>query len=201
MNFEKLIQIIPKQGGVFFEAGGNDGIFQSYTYPLERDRGWTGVLVEPSPQAYAKCTVNRPKSRVFNCALTDSGVAQITGDFDGNPMSSVHGQRLQRAAQVTVRAASLTQIFDAALKDMPVDLMSIDVENYELNVLRSLDYSIYRPRHILAEVYTPSFYEVVNYLLSQDYCLLCNLTNFNQRDNPHWDGSHNDYLFVDRQAG
>ena len=78
--------------------------------------------------------------------------------------------------------------------------MSIDVENYELNVLRSLDYAIYRPRHILAEVYTPSFYEVVNYLLSQDYSLLCNLTNFNTRDNPHWDGSHNDYLFVDRRA-
>lgn len=115
------------------------------------------MLVEPPPQAYAQCTVNRPNSSVFNCALTDSGVAQITADLDGNPMASVHGQRLQRAAQVTVRAASLTQIFDAALKEKPVDPMSIDVENYELNVLRSLDYSIYRPRHILAEVYTPSF--------------------------------------------
>ena len=37
MNFEKLIQIIPKRCGVFFEAGANDGIFQSYTYLLERN--------------------------------------------------------------------------------------------------------------------------------------------------------------------
>ena len=200
MNYEKLIQIIPKQGGVFFEAGANDGIFQSYTYQLERDRGWTGVLVEPSPLAYARCKVNRPKSRVLNCAITDSGATQITGDFDGNPMSSVNGLRLQRAAQVTVRATSLTQIFNASLKDDTVDLMSIDVENYELNVLRSLDYSIFRPRFILAEVYTPSFYEVVNFLLAQDYSLLSNLTNFNSQDNPHWDGTHNDYLFADRRA-
>jgi FkbM family methyltransferase len=158
------------------------------------------VLVEPSPQAYTKCALNRPKSRVFNCALTDTGVAHISGDFDGNPMSSVNGQRLQRHAEVTVRASSLTQMFDVAFKDKHLDLMSIDVENYELAVLRSLDYTKYRPHYILAEVYTPSFYEVVSYLLSQDYSLLCNITNFNSGDNPQWDGSHNDYLFIDRRA-
>jgi hypothetical protein len=115
-------------------------------------------------------------------------------------MSSVHGQRLQRSAQITVRAASLTQVFSATFKDTPVDLMSIDVENYELNVLRSLDYSMFRPRYILAEVYTPSFYETINFLLAQGYGLHHNLTNFNKVNNPHWDGSHNDYLFADQNS-
>ena len=201
MNFEKLIQIIPKQGGVFFEAGANDGIFQSYTYRLEKELGWTGVLVEPSMRAFTACKANRPNSTVLNCALTDQDVDMLVGDFDGNPMASVNGTRLSRSAAVTVRAMSLTKVFAKHFANKTVDLMSIDVENYELNVLRSLDYARFRPRFILAEVYTPSFYEVVTFLLSQRYAMICNVTDFNLRNNPHWDGTHNDYLFCDLKAG
>ena len=32
---------------------------------------------------------------------------------------------------------------------------------------------------------------------SKKYCLHSNFTNYNNVDNPQWDGSHNDYLFVD----
>ena len=201
MNYDKLLSHLKKDGGVFLEAGANDGIFQSYTYRLETERKWTGVLVEPSLNAFTTCISNRPHSLVLNCALTDAPVEQITGDFDGNPMSSVAGLRLKRNPQVSVKAMSLTQVFTKHLLGTTVDLMSIDVENYELNVLRSLDYSKFRPCFILAEVYTPSFYEVVSFLLSNGYGLVSNITNFNKKANPHWDGSHNDFLFADLRLG
>ncbi|PTY02878.1 hypothetical protein DB347_23335 [Opitutaceae bacterium EW11] len=197
MNYEKLIRIVPKMGGVFFEAGANDGVFQSYTCRLERERNWTGVLVEPSLTAYNACKVNRPRSKVLNCALTDEPVETITGDFDGSPMASISGTRLNRPAAVTVKATSLTKVFAEHFKGVTVDLMSIDVENYELNVLRSLDYARFRPQFILAEIYTASFYDVVNFLLGNNYVLINNITNFNKRDNPQWDGTHNDFLFRD----
>jgi FkbM family methyltransferase len=197
MNFDKLLTYVRKENGVFFEAGANDGVFQSYTCPLEKKFGWTGVLVEPSQRAFAACKENRPNSRVLNCALTDEDVEFITGDFDGNPMSSVNGVRLQRDAGVAVRAMSLTKVFDAHLRDRVVDLMSIDVENYELNVLRSLDYRRFRPRFILVEIYKASFYDVVLLLVSKGYALVSNITDFNLSNNPHWDGTHNDYLFQD----
>jgi FkbM family methyltransferase len=198
MSYEKLVRYLDnKTGGVFFEAGANDGIFQSYTYRLEKELDWTGVLVEPSLGAFDACKVNRPRSKVLNCALTDEDVETITGDFDGHPMSSVAGKRLSRAATVTVKAASLTDIFAEHLQGANVDLMSIDVENYELNVLRSLDYGRFRPRFILVEIYTASFYDVVNLLLSNDFLLIANITGFNKTDNPAWDGTHNDFLFRD----
>lgn len=197
MNFDKLLKFVAKQNGVFFEAGANDGQFQSYTYRLEKEYGWTGVLVEPSARAFAACKANRPQSQTLNCALTDEDVEFITGDFDGNPMASVNGTRLQRSAAVAVRAMSLTQVFNAHLQDKVVDLMSIDVENYELNVLRSLDYSVFRPRFILVEIYKGSFYDVVLLLLAKGYSLVSNITDFNLTNNPAWDGTHNDYLFQD----
>jgi len=198
MNYERLLKYINKNNGVFFEAGANDGVFHSYTYRLEKERNWTGVLVEPSLPAFNACKINRPQSTVLNYAITDEKVDVLTGDFDGSPMSSVGGKRLNRTAAVSVKAVSLSYIFANHFRETgPVDLMSIDVENYELNVLRSLNYSIYRPRFILVEIYTASFYEVVGFLLSNSYGLIGNITNFNVREYPQWDGTHNDFLFVD----
>ncbi len=198
MNYEKLVRYLNnKTNGVFFEAGANDGVFQSYTCRLEKELNWSGVLVEPSLIAFNACKANRPQSKVLNCALTDQNVETITGDFDGNPMCSIAGTRLNRAASVTVKATSLTKVFAEHFQSATVDLISIDVENYELNVLRSLDFSRFRPRFILVEIYTASFYDVVNFLLANNYLLISNITNFNKKDNPHWDGTHNDFLFRD----
>jgi len=198
MNYEKLVRYLNnKTNGVFFEAGANDGVFQSYTCRLEKELNWSGVLVEPSLIAYQACITNRPRSKVLNYALTDQNVETITGDFDGNPMSSIAGKRLNRSAKVTVKATSLTKVFAEHFQNVTVDLISIDVENYELNVLRSLDFGRFRPRFILVEIYTASFYDVVNHLLSNNYLLISNITDFNKQNNPHWDGTHNDFLFRD----
>jgi FkbM family methyltransferase len=125
MNYEKLVRFLNnKTNGVFFEAGANDGVFQSYTCRLERELNWSGVLVEPSLVAFNACKANRPRSKVFNCALTDQNVETITGDFDGNPMSSIAGKRLNRSAAVTVKATSLTKIFAEHFQGVTVDCMS-----------------------------------------------------------------------------
>ncbi|HAR63513.1 MAG: hypothetical protein DKM50_09215 [Candidatus Margulisiibacteriota bacterium] len=192
----KLFGIINKENGIFLEAGANDGIFDSYTYYLEKDKHWKGVLVEPSINAFHACVKNRPHSYCINAALTnDEQADSLSGDFDGHPMSSIEGKRLNRMSNVSVKALTLNKVFANHLKDIPVDLMSIDVENYELPVLMGLDYSQYRPRFILVEIYTPTFLDTVNFLLRNDYALITNITGFNPIDNPAWDGTHNDYLF------
>ena len=48
---KKLIAIMGNlHGGVYVEAGANDGIRQSNTYFLAKRRKWTGVLIEPIPR-------------------------------------------------------------------------------------------------------------------------------------------------------
>ena len=37
---------------------------------------------------------------------------------------------------------------------------------------------------------------ILNYMVKNDYKLLCNFSNFNKKNKLNWDGSHNDYLFV-----
>ncbi|XP_068206688.1 uncharacterized protein [Palaemon carinicauda] len=38
--------------GTFVEVGASDGEFMSQTLVLERNHGWTGLLIEPDPRAY-----------------------------------------------------------------------------------------------------------------------------------------------------
>jgi hypothetical protein len=59
---EKLSKIIDIEGGFFFEAGANDGVRQSNTLYFEESRGWRGILVEPIPNRFLDCVVNRPKA-------------------------------------------------------------------------------------------------------------------------------------------
>ena len=76
-----------------------------------------------------------------------------------------------------------------------IDFMSLDVEGYELNVLRGLTLSKYRPKYMLIEVYATDFDDICTHLEAHDYTLVENVTNYNKNDNPNWDGTHNDYLF------
>ena len=46
---------LTRRGGVFVEAGANDGYAQSNTYYFERMRGWSGVLIEPVPELAHHC--------------------------------------------------------------------------------------------------------------------------------------------------
>ena len=50
---------------------------------------------------------------------------------------------------------------------------------------------------MLIEIYSKDYETIVSFLKMNHYKRLGNVTNYNLQDNPSWDGTHNDYLFVD----
>ena len=169
----QLDKIIDRDAGFFVEAGANDGFTQSNTYWLERFRGWSGVLVEPMPELAGRARVERPAATVVECALVpfDEDGSTVTMRF-GSLMSSVigsHGGDAEEAAWVApglvlgwsdpydaeVPARSLSAILDDVEALGEIDLVSLDVEGYELQVLRGLDLARHAPRWLLVEVHDP----------------------------------------------
>jgi FkbM family methyltransferase len=172
---------LDKEGGVFVEAGANDGVNFSNTYYLERARGWTGVLVEGIPDLYRACVRHRPRSRVFNCALVapeDDG-AQITMHYSNLqsivagalPMEHVEAGLLsqqERTYEVQVPGRTLSSVLDEA-GVTEVDLLVLDVEGYEPSVLRGLDLDRHAPAFALVEALDEAAFAAVERALAGRY--------------------------------
>jgi FkbM family methyltransferase len=73
-NEEEIILRYAIQPARFLEIGAYDGVFLSNTYCL-LERGWTGVMVEPSPEAFLKLRDNlkqfQDNIQLVNCAIGD----------------------------------------------------------------------------------------------------------------------------------
>lgn len=189
---DKLARYLPERG-FFVEAGANDGVSESNTYYLERVKGWRGVLVEPIPELYRKCVRERPRSRVFQCALVSADFAGESIEMRaGHLLSAVRGsldspeEEERHAARVrewfgmepyapTVPARTLTSVLDEAGAG-EIDFLSLDVEGYELEALRGLDFERFAPRLLLVECLSESAELEVTSLLEPSYRLRDQLT-------------------------
>jgi len=196
---EKLEKYLNFKGGVFIEAGANDGISQSNTYYLEHGRRWQGILVEPIPELYQKCVGNRRRARVFNCALVASGhsgtpvrmhYANLMSVADGAMPDEemrkhlefgVECQNLESTYEVEVPGVTLASlIVECGFRK--IDFLSLDVEGGEAAVLDGLNLEVNRPRFILVEA---RYFDAVDTLLTDNgYRLLEQL-------------SHHDFLYTD----
>lgn len=193
----KLAKILDYREGVFIEVGAHDGLAQSNTKLLEENYGWTGVLVEPSETLFQRLTINRPNSLCVQCALgsfIEDGTYAY-GDFDGNLMSSLSGERLKRVAQQRVLIRSLQSILDETGLTH-IDFFSLDTEGYELNILKGIDFEKTTFDYLLIEIYQEQYEAIVGFLAKRGYRLVENFSNYNPISNPFWDGTHNDYLFT-----
>jgi FkbM family methyltransferase len=199
----KLLEFLNRRNGFFIEAGGNDGLSQSNTAYFERYLGWRGILIEPIPVLAQRCRVNRPNAIVEQCALVpmDYGVERIEMHYC-DLMSIVRGARGSDAADsahvdcgrkylapgdyvytIAVPTRTLAQVLDQH-KVSKIDLLSLDVEGFEEQALRGLDFERYLPEFILVEANNPAG---VAEILDRFYYLRAEL-------------SHHDYLYQARPA-
>ena len=188
-----------KENGFFIELGANDGLTQSNTAFFEKSRKWRGVLVEPSLVGYNLCVKNRPASTCFNCACVSNEYNDeyVCGDFQNNNlMGSILGLRRNSNELIKVKAATLEQLLDSQTITN-IDILSLDTEGYELSILKGINLNKYRPNYMLIEIYKKDYNDIIIFLQQNNYSLISNFTNYNLITNPYWDGTHNDYLFVD----
>lgn len=195
---KRILEYISQiQNGFYIEVGGYDGVFQSNTKFLEEEYNWTGMLIEPGPNTFLELQKNRPNNICVNKCLVsnDYPFNTISGAFDNGPMSSVNNMRnIENATIIDGNAITLTKLLE--YYDInKIDFFSLDVEGYELEVLKGLDMSKFRPTYMLIEVYEKDKEIIFSYLNENNYILLENITKYNILDNPGWDGTHNDYLF------
>ncbi|TAN38414.1 MAG: FkbM family methyltransferase [Verrucomicrobia bacterium] len=167
----KLEPYLRRRGGFFIEAGANNGISYSNTLYFEKYLGWHGLLIEAVPSLSEDCQKNRPRCLVEHCALVAAEYPQHTIEIQYcNLMSIVPGalgdaeeerKHIQDGLQflkshekvytTRVPAQTLSAIIDKHQIEH-IDLLSLDVEGYEAQALKGIDFDRHRPEFMLIEV-------------------------------------------------
>ncbi len=166
----EVTDVLTKKDGFFIEVGAGDGIDQSMTNCLEKNR-WQGILVESDIVKCGHCTVNRPKSAVLNYYC-------IGSDFT-EPLSY---ENTMNTAAKKGKPRSLKSILNE-LEIEKADLLVINTQNRFTDILNGLNLSVFTPEFILikeslkmtGESYLNNFgYSVVRYLRGESFyrCVL-----------------------------
>jgi FkbM family methyltransferase len=181
----RLADYLPPRG-VYVEAGANDGYTTSNTYYLERFRGWTGVLIEGIPALCSECRELRRHAQVFNYVLVDPDFGQdhatmVYADIcslikwsDPEIERRIAGGR-DGTYEVAVPARTLTDVLVEA-EVTTVDFLSLDLEGFEANALRGLDFERFSPSWVLVEIAHGEGQAVIERILGARYRPVDHLT-------------------------
>lgn len=141
----------------FLDIGANDGrLFSNSLWLIEH--GWGGVMVEPSPKAFAELLKNHgqnPKLYLINQAITnydgvvdfyESGQVKVIGRVKNvSLVSSIHKEYLPhwKMRQVPFEKLSVPcKSFASFLNDSPIKkfkFITIDTEGEDWNILKQID--------------------------------------------------------------
>jgi FkbM family methyltransferase len=188
--WEYVLSLIgDKKNGVFIDVGAYDGDRVSNSIYFEDILEWSGVCIEPNPNAYTKLIKNR------NCVCINAGVTDIESELpfykvSGHAemlsgfMSYISKEHIDRINIEISRHGGETELVNVktvkledVIKDnnlTNIDYLSIDTEGNELNVLKSINFDNCRITYISAEN-NDRTEDVKEFLKSKGYDFLNNI--------------------------
>ena len=168
---------ISKQKGVYVDVGCYHPILYSNTYRLYKS-GWSGIVVDPNPKLKLLFSLFRPRDTFYNTAIGESGEGEYFMFSDGayNTLDKENAKEYEKRTTLIQKVRVPIKPLAEICKDIDhIDLMSVDVEGFDLQVLSTHDWSK-PPRVIIVEA--PSHSPVAAFLEGKGYTLV-GLTHLN----------------------
>lgn len=152
---EVILKYFEGKAGTFIDIGANDGITFSNTRALA-ERGWKGVLVEPSPKAFDILKMRYEGHKGFyiypfaigshngKAMLQESG--PLCSANDVGLVSTFHSHEMDRFKRIVKYEPVEVKVFKwktflNRLTIKEFDFISADVEGNELDILPDMDLS------------------------------------------------------------
>lgn len=146
--------------GIYVDVGCHDPIYRSNTLSLYL-HGWRGVNIDANPRLVKRFAAVRLRDIAVCATVSDETRELVFHEFDDELVSTVSEsvlleweQKWTKRGERRVTPRSLDSILNDCLEPgADIDLLSIDVEDHELNVLRSVNLDVHRPKLIVVEMH------------------------------------------------
>ena len=147
-------------------------------------RGWKGICIDPNPELKVLYDKYRPKDNFINAGIGESGTSLDYFMLQESSMNTFSKDFLEKhnleskiVKKIDVPLYSLKEILDVNLFEKErLDFFDIDVEGFDLEVLKTNDWVKYRPKVIVIEsdisLNEDLSSEIVKYLELQNYRLI-----------------------------
>ena len=151
-----------KENGVYIDVGCHHPFLNNNTYPLYK-RNWSGINIDIDYSSIDIFNFFRP-----NDLNIQVGVSNIVGESDlyfyhnraaKNTLSKVMGSSAKKIKKINTD--TLDNIIEKSkFKNKKINFLSIDVEGFELKVLKGLNLEKYKPDLIVLEYLQPNIKEL-----------------------------------------
>ena len=138
----------------------------SNTYFLYK-KGWRGINIDMDELKIKGFNLVRGDDINICCPVSDKkdivkacsyGRYGLTSTIDKKLINSESAYNLR-----DMETNTLTNLIsNTKYKDKQIDLLSIDAEGHDLQVLQSLDFSIYKPRIVIIELHSLRLDDIIN---------------------------------------
>lgn len=168
--------------GFYVDVGAHHPVRFSNTY-LFYQRGWRGINIDAMPGSMKKFNRVRPRDINIECGVAGSAGRLMYHRFNEPALNTFDAAEAAYKNKPPYHMIDTVEVaverLDALLgrylpSDQQIDFLSVDVEGKDEEVLRSNDWSRYRPRFILAETLRTDMFglsacPVVQFLSSVGY--------------------------------
>ena len=173
-SFGKVLRRENIAPGFYIDIGAYSPKIYSNTYFFYKN-GWSGITVEPNPNSAKWFRIIRSRDIHLNFAIGDIEDGRLyyhtngysTENFISNNPKIVRANYFPRE----IKIISLKDLFiEYVPKNLHVDLLSIDCEGSDLSILKTNDWSAFRPSVVVAE--TPQKSEITDFMKLNNYSVL-----------------------------
>ena len=176
-----------KNKGVYIDIGCHHPMINNNTYPLYK-RGWNGINIDIDYSAIDSFNFLRSKDTNIEIAVSDTiGNSDLFFYHNRAAKNTLSKEKGLDAKQIrSIKTTTLNKIIQESIyKDQKINFLTIDVEGFELNVLRGFDFKKYKPELVVVELIqggmTEFFHQNITniqnsdiylYMIKQDYKLV-----------------------------
>ena len=176
-----------KNKGIFIDIGCHHPMINNNTYPLYK-RGWNGINIDIDYSAIDSFNFLRSKDTNIEIAVSDTiGNSDLFFYHNRAAKNTLSKEKGLDAKQIrSIKTTTLNKIIQESIyKDQKINFLTIDVEGFELNVLRGFDFKKYKPELVVVELIqggmTEFFHQNITniqnsdiylYMIKQDYKLV-----------------------------